>query len=143
MFSMFNADSALWILFSTSFLSSTLLPGGSEAALIATLHLNEHAVWFIVVVATIGNTLGGITNYLLGYLLPDKTSSEKQSHRALGWIKKHGYWTLLLSWLPIIGDPLCLVAGWLRMRFWICLVMILAGKAARYSILTLIVNKIL
>lgn len=143
MLSFFNADSALWILFSTGFLSATLLPGGSEASLVATLHLGEHNTWLIIAIATLGNTLGGMTNYWLGLLLPDKTSNQKHGHKALRWLKQHGYWALLLSWLPIIGDPLCLAAGWLRMRFWPSLFVIMIGKAARYSILALIVHGII
>ncbi|MGF1785092.1 DedA family protein [Photobacterium swingsii] len=134
-----NGDSALWVLFSTGFLSATLLPGGSEANLVATLKLGDNAVWLVVVVATLGNTLGGMTNYWLGRLLPDKTSDEKQGHRALLWLKKYGYWSLFFSWLPIIGDPLCLAAGWLRMHHWLSFLIIMIGKALRYSVLAMIV----
>ncbi|PSW21682.1 hypothetical protein C9I94_21235 [Photobacterium swingsii] len=134
-----NGDSALWVLFSTGFLSATLLPGGSEANLVATLKLGDNAVWLVVTVATLGNTLGGMTNYWLGRLLPDKTSDEKQGHRALLWLKKYGYWSLFFSWLPIIGDPLCLAAGWLRMHHWLSFLIIMIGKALRYSVLAMIV----
>ena len=134
-----NGDSALWVLFSTGFLSATLLPGGSEANLVATLKLGDNAVWLVVAVATLGNTLGGMTNYWLGRLLQDKTSDEKQGHRALLWLKKYGYWSLFFSWLPIIGDPLCLAAGWLRMHHWLSFLIIMIGKALRYSVLAMIV----
>ncbi|OZS44124.1 hypothetical protein ASV53_09845 [Photobacterium sanguinicancri] len=134
-----NGDSALWVLFSTGFLSATLLPGGSEANLVATLKLGDNAVWLVVAVATLGNTLGGMTNYWLGRLLPDKTSDEKQGHRALLWLKKYGYWSLFFSWLPIIGDPLCLAAGWLRMNHWLSFLIIMIGKALRYTVLAMIV----
>lgn len=138
-----EGGSALWVLFSTGFLSATLLPGGSEANLIAALKLGDNPVWQLVGVATLGNTLGGMTNYWLGRILPDKTSDQKHGHKALQWLKKYGYWTLLFSWLPIIGDPLCLAAGWLRMRQGLCLVLILIGKAIRYTALTLIVTGLL
>ncbi len=143
MFNWFNADSALWLLFSSGFLSATLLPGASEASLLATLNLNSFPVWVVVAVATLGNTLGGITNYGLGLLLPNKTSSQKHGLKAIQWIKKYGYWSLLLSWLPVIGDPLCLAAGWLRIKFWPSLILIAIGKAMRYFLLAMAVNGIL
>lgn len=132
------SDSALWVMFIGGFLSATLLPGGSEAGLIATLSLNQFSPCVVISVATLGNTLGGLTNYWLGFWLPNRTDSEKHGHKALAWLNKHGYWALLLSWLPIIGDPICLAAGWLRMRFFPTLMMILIGKALRYTLLTAI-----
>ncbi|AUI86934.1 hypothetical protein BS333_11290 [Vibrio azureus] len=132
------SDSALWVLFFTGFLSATLLPGGSEAGLIAALSLNQYSVISIIIVATVGNTLGGMTNFWLGLWIPNKSQQEKHSHTALKWLAKYGYWGLLFSWLPIIGDPLCLAAGWLRMKFLPCLLLIFLGKAARYSLLTAI-----
>lgn len=134
-----NGDLGLWVLFATGFLSATLLPGGSEANLIAALKMGDNPVWQIVAVVTIGNTLGGLTNYWLGLLLPDKTAENKQSNKALLWLKKYGYWSLLLSWMPLIGDPLCLAAGWLRMRFWCCATAIFIGKMIRYIALAAIV----
>lgn len=71
------ADSALTLLFVTGFLSATLLPGGSEAALLATLSLNQYSVTSIILVATLGNTLGGLTNYWLGLWIPNRTQNEK------------------------------------------------------------------
>ncbi|USD65692.1 YqaA family protein [Vibrio sp. SCSIO 43136] len=132
------SDSALWVLFATGFLSATLLPGGSEAGLLATLSLGHYSVAEIILVATIGNTLGGMTNYWIGLVLPNRTQQEKHGHKAMRWISRYGYWTLLLSWLPVIGDPLCLAAGWLRMKFLPCLVLIAIGKALRYAALTAI-----
>lgn len=129
------SDSALWVLFWGGFLSATLLPGGSEAAVVATLSLPQYSPIMIVLVATLGNTLGGMTNYWLGLWLPNRTDQEKQGHKALAWLHKHGYWALLLSWLPIIGDPLCLAAGWLRMHWFPVALLILIGKAVRYSVL--------
>ncbi|MGR5149909.1 YqaA family protein [Photobacterium alginatilyticum] len=143
MLELLNGESALWVLFTTGFLSATLLPGGSEASLIATLKLGDNAVWLVVVVATLGNTLGGMTNYWLGRLLPDKTSDENHGHKALQWLKKYGYWSLFFSWLPVIGDPLCLAAGWLRMRHWLSFLIVMIGKAIRYAVLALIVQGLL
>lgn len=130
------SDSALWVLFLSGFLSATLLPGGSEAGLLATLSLSQYSVTSIILAATIGNTLGGLTNYAIGLWLPNRTHDKKQGHRAIQWLKRYGYWSLLLSWLPVIGDPLCLAAGWLRMKFWPSFWLILLGKLARYLLLT-------
>ncbi|WP_278183042.1 YqaA family protein [Vibrio misgurnus] len=129
------AESPLGLLFWSGFLSATLLPGGSEAALLASLALAEHPVWLIVLIATAGNTLGGMTNYGLGLWLPHRTDSQKQGHKAKLWLQRYGYWALLASWLPIIGDPLCLAAGWLRFRAIPVCLMILIGKGLRYSLL--------
>ncbi|MGC9402469.1 YqaA family protein [Vibrio genomosp. F10] len=137
-FALWFSDSALWVLFISGFLSATLLPGGSEAGLIATLSLNQYSTLVIILVATVGNTLGGMTNYWLGLWLPNRTQQEKHGHKAIRWLNRYGYWTLLFSWLPIIGDPLCLAAGWLRMRFLPCFALILIGKALRYSLLSAI-----
>ncbi|MBY6196968.1 YqaA family protein [Vibrio hangzhouensis] len=132
------ADSALAVLFVSGFLSATLLPGGSEAGLVATLSLQQYEPAMIVLVATVGNTLGGLTNYWIGIWLPNRTQNEKHGHKAMAWLQKYGYWTLLFSWLPVIGDPLCLAAGWLRMKFLPCVVLIALGKALRYAALTAI-----
>ncbi len=130
------ADSALAVLFISGFLSATLLPGGSEAGLIATLSLQQYSPVWVIIVATIGNTLGGLTNYWIGIWLPNRTQNEKHGHKAIAWLQKYGYWSLLFSWLPVIGDPLCLAAGWLRMKFLPCVVLIAIGKALRYMVLT-------
>jgi len=79
-----------------------------------------------------------IQHYWLGLWLPNRTQQQKHGHKALAWLTKYGYWSLLFSWLPIIGDPLCLAAGWLRMKFLPSFVMILIGKALRYSILAVL-----
>jgi len=136
---LFTGETGLLVLFAIGFLSATLLPGSSEANLIAAIKLGDNPLWQVLTVITIGNTLGGLTNYWLGLLLPDKTSDPIKGHKALLWLKKYGYWSLLLSWMPFIGDPLCLGAGWLRMRFWWCVAAILTGKTTRYFALTLIV----
>ncbi|MDA9557839.1 DedA family protein [Vibrio sp.] len=136
-------DFVLWLsnftlvwLFVTGFLSATLLPGGSEAALIVALNQNEQTLWVLVVTATIGNALGGMTNYFIGYCLPNKAIADSQhNQKILPWLRRYGYWGLLLSWLPIVGDPLCLMAGWLRMKAPLSLLVITVGKLIRYSVL--------
>jgi membrane protein YqaA with SNARE-associated domain len=128
-------QSTLWVLFSTGFLSATLLPGGSEASLLLALKLNQYPVLQLVLVATLGNALGGITNYWLGLFLPNRTQTEKHGHKVLQWLKQYGYIPLLFSWLPIVGDPICLAAGWLRLQFIPCLILIAIGKAIRYGVI--------
>lgn len=123
------------MLFLGGFLSATLLPGGSEVALMATLNLHHNSPYLVVIVATVGNTLGGVVNYGLGIWIPNRTQSQKRSQTVLVWLQKYGYWTLLLSWLPLIGDLMCVAAGWLRMKFALSVIMIFFGKAIRYSVL--------
>ncbi len=90
-------------------------------------------------VASVGNTLGGMTSWVLGYWVASRYPAEglvKASHqRSLFWLKRWGSPVLLLSWLPVVGDPLCVVAGWLRMNWLPSLLLILMGKAARYGVL--------
>ncbi|KUI98631.1 YqaA family protein [Vibrio sp. MEBiC08052] len=128
-------ESALWILFIGGFLSATILPGGSEAALIATLNLHQYPTLTIIAVATLGNTLGGMVNYWIGIWLPNRTQENKRGQKSLAWLRQYGYWALLFSWLPVIGDAMCIAAGWLRMRFLPSMCLILIGKAIRYAIL--------
>ena len=137
--SLFSGDTGLWVLFSTGFLSATLLPGGSEANLVAALELGDNPVWLVLLVVTLGNTLGGLTNFGLGYLIPESRSNAPTLKRAQAWATRYGCWSLLLSWLPIIGDPLCLAAGWLRMNLWWSIAAICVGKAIRYMVLAFIV----
>ncbi|UJF19007.1 DedA family protein [Vibrio sp. SS-MA-C1-2] len=154
MFDWLLTDGGLWALFSTGFLSATLLPGGSEALLIALLSQQTFSPLILILVATLGNTLGGQTNYWLGRLIPNKeqfqdqnssnsSKKSKLSKKSLQWLHKYGYWALLLSWLPIIGDPLCVAAGWLRMNHWLVLLLIFIGKLLRYSFIGLIILGIL
>ena len=131
-------------LFISSFISSTLLPGGSEALLAALRISNSHEPLSLLAVATAGNTLGGISSWLIGFLIARRWPSQKllkpDQQRASNWLEKHGSPILLLSWLPIVGDPLCLVAGWLKINFWLSLFFIAAGKAIRYGVILLLLN---
>ncbi|WP_299490507.1 YqaA family protein [uncultured Shewanella sp.] len=133
----------LWLMFSAAFLAATLLPGGSEILLIAML--NEHQVSWeaLVAVATIGNTLGAITSYYLGYLgrfaiTPEEMSKGKYKY-GINLIQGYGYWALLLAWVPIIGDILCLFAGWMRVAFFQAAIMIFIGKLVRYFAIVILV----
>lgn len=130
------ADSALSMLFVTGFLSATLLPGGSEAVLFATLDLHKYSPLLSISIATLGNTLGGATNFALGLWIPNREPKKKSNIRSLLWLKKYGYWALLFSWLPVVGDAMCVAAGWLRMKFLPSFLLIFIGKAIRYAVLT-------
>jgi membrane protein YqaA with SNARE-associated domain len=123
--------------FVVSFISATLVPLGSEPAVFGFVKLNPDMLWPTVLVATAGNTLGGIVDYWVGYgakkmVAPDKGAKLK----ALQWVEKFGPKAMLLSWLPAVGDPLCSVAGWLKMPFWPSIFYMAIGKFLRYAIYT-------
>jgi membrane protein YqaA with SNARE-associated domain len=122
-------------LFVISLLSSTILPMGSEPALLGLVKLNPDLLWPALLVASIGNTCGGAISYWMG-LGAKKTFAPQKETRWFGWLKAYGPKTLLLSWLPIVGDPLCALAGWLKMPFWPCVAYMAIGKFLRYVILT-------
>ena len=121
-------------LFASSFLSSTLLPGNSEVVLVAMLLSGVSQPWLLVLIATMGNSLGGLTNVILGRFFPLREKSRWQE-KAEGWLKRYGAATLLLSWMPVIGDLLCLLAGWMRISWGPVLFFLCLGKALRYVLL--------
>ncbi|HCQ7224602.1 TPA: DedA family protein [Enterobacter hormaechei] len=121
-------------LFASSFLSSTLLPGNSEVVLVAMLLSGVSQPWLLVLIATMGNSLGGLTNVILGRFFPLREKSRWQE-KAGGWLKRYGAATLLLSWMPVIGDLLCLLAGWMRISWGPVLFFLCLGKALRYVLL--------
>ena len=114
-------------LFASSFLSATLLPGNSEIVFLALLHHAPELEGRALIIATFGNTLGGMTSYLVGRLVP-----KPQQNPALAWLTRYGPAALLLSWVPVIGDGLCVAAGWLRQNVVAVAVFIAIGKFARY-----------
>lgn len=124
---------SLFSLLSSSFLSATLLPSSSEAVLIALLLAGKSEPWVLVLIATIGNSLGGLTNVILGRLFPLRGTSRWQE-KALQWLQRFGPGALLLSWVPVIGDLLCLLAGWLRLSWGPVVLFLCLGKALRYVI---------
>ena len=117
-------------LFASSFLSATLLPGNSELVLLAVLHQTPALKWTALVVATIGNALGGMTSYAIGRFFPKLPEG-----RAVAWLKRYGPAALLLSWAPIVGDALCVASGWLRQDALAAAAFIAVGKFARYWVL--------
>lgn len=118
-------------LFASSFLSAMLLPGNSEVVLVAMLLSGVSQPWLLVLIATMGNSLGGLTNVILGRFFPLREKSRWQE-KAVGWLKRYGAATLLLSWMPVIGDLLCLLAGWMRISWGPVLFFLCLGKALRY-----------
>ena len=126
-------------LFIAAFISATLLPIGSEPALFGLLKLNPGLFWPAVLVATAGNTLGGMLDWWIGYgahEVVDKYEHKQWHSKALEWLEHLGPKACLLAWLPIVGDPLCAVAGWLRLSFWPCTLYMLIGKFLRYLTMT-------
>ncbi|MDK9605280.1 YqaA family protein [Lelliottia wanjuensis] len=128
---------SLTSLFASSFLSATLLPGNSEVVLVAMLLSGVSQPWLLVVIATMGNSLGGLTNVILGRFFPLREKSRWQE-KAAGWLKRYGAVTLLLSWMPVIGDLLCLLAGWMRISWGPVLFFLCLGKALRYVLVALV-----
>lgn len=125
-------------LFFSALISSTLLPGGSEVLLAWLVSEAGHPLWLLWLSATAGNVLGSLITWGMGYWIagryPLKTLDKPQHQRARRWLERYGPFGLLLAWLPIIGDPLCLVAGWLRTGFVASLLMITLGKGLRYAV---------
>jgi membrane protein YqaA with SNARE-associated domain len=121
--------------FVISFVSATLVPLGSEPAVFAVCKANGDMFWPAIAVATVGNTLGGIVDYWIGYYAKAAFAKERQS-RWFGWLSHYGSKTMLLAWLPGIGDPLCTLGGWLKLPFWSSVTYMAIGKFARYVTMT-------
>jgi membrane protein YqaA with SNARE-associated domain len=127
-------------LFVVATVSATLLPVGSEPALYGLVRLNPEMLWPGILVATLGNTLGGAISWWMGYgveVAYERLTHKRVEHRVLGWLERFGPKACLLSWLPIVGDPLCGVAGWLKLPFWPCVLYMAIGKFCRYVVMTL------
>ncbi|MDH6232857.1 membrane protein YqaA with SNARE-associated domain [Mesorhizobium soli] len=129
---------ALAGLFAIAFVAATILPAQSEAALAGLVVLGTSSPVTLVLVASAGNVLGSLVNWLIGRRVDafrDKRwfpASPKMLDRASGWYRRYGRWSLLLSWMPIIGDPLTLVAGVLREPLWSFVLLVALAKTARY-----------
>jgi membrane protein YqaA with SNARE-associated domain len=125
-------------LFISAFTSATLLPGSSEAALLTLLAVEHGEPAILVVVATAGNLLGSLVNWVLGRFFSALRDcrwfpiDDQSYRRATDWFARYGVWSLLLSWLPVIGDPLTVAAGALRVGLLRFILLVLIGKAARY-----------
>jgi membrane protein YqaA with SNARE-associated domain len=122
-------EAGLLGLFLSSFLAATLLPGGSEVVLFALVKLHPEQATTALVIATIGNTLGGLTTYGMARLLPERKLPEKSAV-----VVRHGAPILVFAWAPIIGDALCAAAGWLRLPWLPCALWMALGKGLRYGV---------
>lgn len=125
--------------FVIAFVSATLLPVGSEPAVFGLVKLSPDLFWPAVLVATAGNTLGGALSWWMGlgaHKAVDRARGSSTELRALAWLKRFGARACLLSWLPVVGDPLCAVAGWLKLPFWPCVFYMAIGKFLRYLVMT-------
>lgn len=131
-------------LFLIAFLAATILPAQSEIGLAGLLLSGDYSVALLIVAASLGNTLGAVVNWALGRWIEhfrDRKwfpAKPEQLDKAVGWYHRYGRWSLLLSWMPFIGDPLTLAAGVLREPFWSFLAIVSLAKTARYLILTAI-----
>ena len=125
------------LLFASAFLAATILPFYSEVMLFALLREGGDPV-VLVLIATLGNTLGAVVNWVLGrYLLHFQGRrwfyfSSAQIEKAQRWFQRYGFWSLLLAWMPVGGDALTLIAGVMKVRMWLFLVLVGTGKALRY-----------
>ncbi len=136
-------DLAVYLgLFLAAFVAATILPMQSEAALVGLLLADIHPIWALVSVASIGNVAGSVVNWLLGRGI--ERFRERRwfpvgpaaLDRAQGWYHRYGKWSLLLSWMPIVGDPLTVVAGVAREPFAVFLALVTVAKVGRYLVLT-------
>jgi membrane protein YqaA with SNARE-associated domain len=126
--------------FVVSLISATLLPLGSEPAVFGLVKLDPALFWPAVGVATAGNTIGGAITWWMGFgaekAYEQMHAGPVAEHRALRLLRRFGPRACLLSWLPVVGDPLCAVAGWLRLPFWPCVFWMAVGKFGRYLVMT-------
>lgn len=120
-------------LFGLCFLASTIVPFPSEATLLFFLNSGDYSPLSVLVVASLGNCLGGSTNYLLGYY-GRKMLGKKQLIRSESLVRRYGFWTALFSWVPVIGDPLLVLLGIYRVSFWKTMTLMSLGKVVRYLV---------
>jgi membrane protein YqaA with SNARE-associated domain len=128
-------------LFLAAFAAATLIPAQSEAVLVGLLLGGSFSPWALLAVATLGNVLGSLVNWLLGRYVEHFSQrrwfpvNDRQLARAQLAYHRYGRWSLLLSWVPIIGDPLTVVAGVLREPLWSFLLLVTLAKGGRYLLL--------
>ena len=125
--------------FLVAFLSATLLPMVSEPVVFGLVTISPSLFWPTMLVATAGSSLGSAVNWWMGYgsvQLAQRMDSSFAHTKALQWLSKLGPKACLLAWVPLVGDPLCLLAGWLKMPFWRCLFYIVLGKYVKYVLMT-------
>lgn len=126
--------------FVIALLSATLLPLATEPAVFGLIKLNPDLFWPTILVASIGSTIGGVITYWMG-LGAEKAYESAKHHspgenKALSWLRRFGPKACLMAWVPVVGDPLCAVAGWMRLPFWPCVGYMAIGKFLRFLIYT-------
>ena len=137
-----------WLLFLGAFGAATILPFSSEIAFIGLIE-QGYAPFWVWLVATAGNSLGAVVNWILGRFLTRFESKRwfpfkpDSLHRGQAWFQKYGVWSLLLAWLPVIGDALTFVAGVMKVRFEVFFILTAIGKGARYMVLYFIYSGLL
>ena len=125
-------------LFLLSFLAATILPFSSELTLVGLIASSNYDNLLLLIFASFGNVLGSVVNWALGFYSRNFTTKkwfpfkETQIERSSAWFRKFGKWSLLFAWIPIVGDPLTLVAGLLRVRFLDFIILVSIGKVSRY-----------
>jgi membrane protein YqaA with SNARE-associated domain len=128
----------------SAFVAATVFPLQSEAVLVGLMLTGDHAVWLLVLVASLANTAGSVVNWWLGGVIHRYRNrrwfpaSPEALARAEGWYRRWGHWSLMLSWAPIIGDPLTVIAGVLREPLWRFLILVALAKTGRYVTLALL-----
>ena len=128
---LFSPEASLWSLLLAAFLAATLIPLSSEVALFAVLKLHQDLLWPAIGIATLGNTLGGLTSYAIGRLIA-RGKPLKQVER----VRRHGALILVFAWLPLVGDALCVAAGWLRLNWAAVAAWQAVGRFARYGVVS-------
>ncbi|GAB3484826.1 YqaA family protein [Marinomonas epiphytica] len=140
---------ALIILFVTAFISATLFPLGSEVVLLYYADQGEYAVVTLLLVASVGNTLGSMLNWYIGryaYQFSQRRwrwVNEKTYIRATSWFSKYGWWSVFFCWLPVVGDGIALVSGVLKMPLTLFLPIVFIGKLIRYAAVLYAQNQIM
>ncbi len=121
--------------FIVSFISATLIPLGSEPLVFAAIKADPMMYWPVILIATVGNTLGGVVDYAMGYYTKKALAKERDTVW-FRWLAHYGAKTMLLAWLPVIGDPICTLGGWLKLPFWPSVAYMGIGKFLRYITMT-------
>jgi membrane protein YqaA with SNARE-associated domain len=133
-------------LFAASLLAATVLPAQSEVVLAGMILAERYHLWLLILVASVGNVLGSVVNWFLGRFIAHFEGrrwfpvKRDQIAKAERWYQRYGYWSLLLSWAPVIGDPLTVVAGVLREPLPVFLVLVTIAKVGRYLIVAALAN---
>jgi len=133
-------------LFIISFLAATILPFSSELTLAGLMATPSYDNLLLLAVASLGNILGSVVNWILGFYSRNLSKKkwflfkDKKIEKSSRWFNKFGRWSLLFAWVPIIGDPLTLAAGLLRVKFIEFLILVTIGKVSRYLVIFYLIS---